>query len=109
MMRWEGVSRTRGLFNRGAIMARVIGTISDGDKVLAHGAVIDLRDTGTPGGSKSFAGTFVLPKNVVAPPAGHKYLLAVSDGRSGQVLVKRVRFSSNSPTNVEFVNAGKFE
>ena len=69
-------------------MARVTGTISDGDAILFQDLPIDLQPSNPHGGPMGFRGEFVVPQGGPFIAAGRSCELKCSDGR-------RARFSSN--------------
>jgi hypothetical protein len=86
-------------------MARAAGTLSEGDKVLVQKVAINLRPTP---GSTGLEGEFVVPSGSPYLCPGNSYDLKLSDGRSGQILVKQAHVGSDRPTRIEFVTKGPF-
>jgi hypothetical protein len=86
-------------------MAQVTGVISEEGKVLFKGIAIDLW----PGISPSiFRGEFVFPEDGPHLAIGKLCDLTLADGRSGQILIRRVIYGSKRPTRVEFITTGPF-
>jgi hypothetical protein len=89
-------------------MARVIGTISKDDKVLISDVSINLLQNNSPSGLIGFRGAFVKPEDSPHISAGTSFQLKCSDGRSGEILIKKVSLGTRQPTTVEFVTSGQF-
>lgn len=58
--------------------------------------------------TRSWCGDFQLPSGRSAQ-AGDRYELRLSDGRIGQLLVKRSAVSAPGPVNVEFLGCGPLQ
>jgi hypothetical protein len=89
-------------------MAHVTGTITDGEKVLYQDISIDLQPRNSFGGPMGFQGEFDIPQGGPFVSAGRSCELECSDGRSGQILIKRVHVSSKPPNRITFVTSGPF-
>ena len=88
-------------------MAKMIGTITDGEKIVAKDVPIDLRPAS--GGLQGFAGSIVLGPNDPFLAPGQSYTLTMADGRTGRILVARASTGSAKPTMVEFHTQGPFQ
>ena len=90
-------------------MAKIIGTLSDGEKIVVKDVSIDLRSTGAPGGLQGFTGSFTLGPHDPFLAPGQSYTLTANDGRAGRILVAKASVGSNKPTTVEFHTSGPFQ
>jgi hypothetical protein len=88
-------------------MSRVIGTVVDGNRVVAKDTLIDLRPNAGP--TMGFFGSFVLGPGDAAPHTGSKCTLTTSDGRSGDILIARISAGSGQSTTVDFQTTGPFQ
>ena len=91
-------------------MQRVTGTISDGDRVIAHDVPIVLRDERPRGDDAGWQGQFELPRD--APPLQMQrfYRLQTSDGRTGQIIfVGTPGTEGHAPTRLCFRTSGPFD
>jgi hypothetical protein len=88
-------------------MALVTGTITHGGTIIVKNAAIDLQPTGAPGahGAHGFCS---LPSGVVPPPPGTTCLLALADGRSGEIIISGSSHGPNG-TVVQFATSGDFK
>jgi hypothetical protein len=86
-------------------MAHVTGVISEVGKVLFQGIAIELWPGIFP---TIFRGKFVIPEDGPYLAAAQLCDLKISDGRFGQILIRRVIYESKQPTRVEFITTGPF-
>jgi hypothetical protein len=86
-------------------MAQVTGVISEVGKVLFQDIAIDLWQGTNP---TIFRGEFGIPEDGPYLATAKLYDLKISDGRSGQILIRRVIYGSKQPTRVEFITTGPF-
>ena len=89
-------------------MQHFSGNIQDGNQVLVENAEGILFVNAPPGRMKSWHGTFDLPtgKHI---EVGGRYRLELSDGRSGEILIKRVHLNSTGMNAVEFQGSGPLQ
>jgi hypothetical protein len=91
-------------------MERVIGTITDGDRVIVQDMSILMVETGSLGGTPGWQGDFELSRDATPPHRHRFYRLEVSDGRSGQIVfVRSEEIGSHHPTRVCFRTCGPFD
>lgn len=80
-------------------MERVMGTISDGDHVVARDVSILLLEAGSPGdGRAAWQGQFDLPFDAMSPHLQRFYRLHTSDGRTGQIIFVGTNGTESHPT-----------
>jgi hypothetical protein len=89
-------------------MQQVLGTISDGGKVMVRDLPILMQETRPPGGGTAWQGDFDLPRDATPPHPQRFYRLQTSDGRTGQIVfvgaeaatsleLPRLRFRTSGP------------
>jgi hypothetical protein len=86
---------------------QVVATISDGDNVLVQGATAWVQITRGPSGSATWRGSFMQPQGSFVPVGG-PYKFETSDGRSGQIHVRRNATSPQKAAQVDFNGTGRF-
>ena len=89
-------------------MEQVVATISAGDNVLVQGVTAWVQVTRGPSGLGSWRGSFMQPQGSFVPVGG-PYCFETSDGRSGQIHVRRNAAGAQKPIQVDFNGAGRFE
>jgi hypothetical protein len=107
ILEWLEEQEKRELTTRGANMVRDIGTINDGDTVLFQDMPMSFQPTG--GVLKGFQGEFYVPQGGAYVSPGKSFQLTVSDGRTGQILIKSTHLGSNQGQRVVFQTQGQFE
>jgi hypothetical protein len=88
-------------------MARMTGTISDGERVLFLDVPMSFHPI--PGVLKGFQGEFYVPQGGTYVTPGKSFQLTVSDGRTGKILIKSTHLGSNQGQRVVFQSQGSFE
>jgi hypothetical protein len=91
-------------------MLQVMGTISDGGKVMVRDLPILMQETQPPGGGVGWQGVFELPREATPPHPQRFYRLQTSDGRTGQIVfVTSDEAGSLQPCRLRFRTSGPFE
>ncbi len=91
-------------------MERVVGTISDGGRVIVRDLPILLQETQPPGGGVAWQGHFEFPRDAPPPHRQRFYRLQTADGRSGQIVfVGPDEPASLQPAQVQFRTSGPFD
>ena len=81
---------------------QIIGAkIHDGERTLLEDLSIYIKEVTEPYGIKSWSGGFDLPDDKYIEVGG-PYRISLEDGRTGEILVTEVNYSSRSPTRVFF-------
>ena len=89
-------------------MPQVTGTISEGDKILVQDVLMSIRENPPTSPTRGFEGDFVLPAGASMPGVGKRYHLDMSDGRSGDILIKSAGVGSLQASRVRFASSGPF-
>jgi hypothetical protein len=91
-------------------MLQVMGTISDGGKVMVRDLPILMQETQPPDGGAGWQGVFELPREVTPPHPQRFYRLQTSDGRTGQIVfVASDEAGGLQPSRLRFRTSGPFE
>jgi hypothetical protein len=88
-------------------MARFRGKITAGGQVVLADVEGEVFMHAPPGRLKSWNGEFDLQKGQFVGPGS--YRLELEDGRSGDIIISNVHFSSHSSASVEFVGSGPLQ
>jgi hypothetical protein len=89
-------------------MAQLTGTISDGDQIIMQDVPMSIQENPATSHTWGFQGVFILPPGSKWLKPGERYHLRLSDGRSGDILIKSTPTGTREATQVHFVNAGRF-
>ena len=84
-------------------MEEVIGTLVKNGKTITDDLAVWLEVTDGP--RKSWRGSFIAPEGIVLG-AGFSCRLELVDGRSGEIVIPRSVYSSDSRAAVSFVGNG---
>jgi hypothetical protein len=90
-------------------MERIMGTITDGDRVVVRQMPMLMLET-EPRGRAGWRGCFDLPRDATPLRRQRFYRLETADGRSGQIVfVGSEEIESHEGTRVRFQTTGPFD
>ncbi len=87
-----------------------MGTISDGDRVVARDVAILMLEARTPGDGAGWQGQFDLPLDAIPPHLQRFYRLQTADGRTGQIIFVGTKTTGSlPPIRLRFRTSGPFD
>jgi hypothetical protein len=91
-------------------MERVMGTISDGDRVVARDVSILMLEARPPGDVAGWQGQVDWPPDSMPPHPQRFYRLHTADGRTGQVIfIASEGTGKHAPSRLCFRTSGPFD
>ena len=87
-------------------MAQVIGTILNGNNIVAHDATIELEQVAPAGGASDYEGTTTVRPVTGLPYPGTTCALALSDGRHGHIIILSLVYDGKGSLILRFRTSG---